>query len=145
MADVAVGHGLKPWLLDIGGGFVTETAFVHLKGYDMSKFTQFEKVAAAIEDAVTMVKYKFVGEFQVIAEPGRYFAADCIDLVTRIYGKRIMFTKDDVDISEESSHTGTETELLEAELVLHVEIDEIKYYVGEGYYGWFNNIVYDKI
>ena len=56
-----------------------------------------------------------------------------------------MFTKDDVDISEESSHTGTETELLEAELVLHVEIDEIKYYVGEGYYGWFNNIVYDKV
>ncbi|XP_048484082.1 ornithine decarboxylase 1 [Plutella xylostella] len=99
-----VGHrGMR--LLDIGGGF---------PGHSGSDLTE---VAAIINAALQ--KHFPDPSVQVIAEPGRYFAAAAYTLAVMVHAKREIIPKE----SSGESHT--------------------MYFVNDGVYGSFNCVLYD--
>jgi len=82
---------------------------------DDEVFFGFEQVAQAISKKL---EESFPKDVRIIAEPGRYFVAACCTLVTKVYAIR-------EQKEEESSNTN------------------YFYYINEGVYGSFNNIIYD--
>jgi len=78
-------------------------------------FLGFEQVAKAISKKID---YLFP-DIRIIAEPGRYFVAACCTLVTKVYSIR--------EQTEEVDETSV----------------QYYYYVNDGVYGSFNNIIYD--
>ncbi|KAK4918957.1 Ornithine decarboxylase, partial [Elasticomyces elasticus] len=74
-----IGHDLT--LLDVGGGFVSET---------------FETFASALSDALTQ---HFSAHIRVIAEPGRYYTADAFTLTTNVIARRDVSSADGMDKS----------------------------------------------
>lgn len=69
--DVLRVCGHSPWLLDIGGGFSSET------------LESMHPACAAINEAI--IKYGFT---DVIAEPGRFFVEHAVELHTTIIGTK---------------------------------------------------------
>ena len=65
-----IGHDAKT--VDIGGGF-------------MGDEESFEKNCRAIREGIYTSKYKGI---QFIAEPGRFFASDAVDLFVQVIGKK---------------------------------------------------------
>ena len=65
-----IGHDAKT--VDIGGGF-------------MGDVESFEKNCRAIREGIYTSKYKGL---QFIAEPGRFFASDAVDLFVQVIGKK---------------------------------------------------------
>jgi len=74
----------------------------------------FEQVAQAISKKLDE---SFPKDIRIIAEPGRYFVAACCTLVTKVYAVR--------EQKEEESNVN------------------YFYYINDGVYGSFNNIIYD--
>merc|ERR1712137_435362 len=107
--DVAESMGHPMTFLDIGGGFLgTDTETV-----------VFADVATSITGALDEL---FPPEVRVIAEPGRYFASECVVLVTTVIARR------------ERQHEDPETN----ETSTYVD-----YYISDGVYGSFNNMFFD--
>jgi ornithine decarboxylase len=79
----------------------------------MKFFFGFEQVALAISKKID----ELFPDIRIIAEPGRYFVAACCTLVTQVYSIR-------EQMEEDSSM-------------------KYFYYINDGVYGSFNNIIYD--
>jgi len=107
--DIAAEMGHPMNFLDIGGGFLgTDTETV-----------KFSEVASSI--AVSLDEL-FDPSVRVIAEPGRYFASECVVLVTTVIARR--------ERNFEDSETNE---------VSHI----VDYYISDGVYGSFNNMFFD--
>jgi len=102
--DFAKSIGLNLSVLDIGGGFPGDD--------DDNVFLGFEQVALGISQKID----ETFPNFRVIAEPGRYFAAACCTLVTKV-----------CSIKEQTEDEGS----------------KFSYYLNDGVYGTFNNILLD--
>ena len=113
-------------LLDLGGGF---------SGLDKKDSpesgTMFENSAAKIKEAL---EEYFPESFnsgsrglRIIAEPGRYFAQRVFTLAISISSKKLLSNGNQVISSDESNQ----------------QVDKIMYYVNEGLYSAFNNIIFD--
>lgn len=100
-----LGHRMN--LLDIGGGF---------PGDNKAKIS-FEQLCEVINEALD--KY-FPAEsgVEIIAEPGRYYVASCMTLVSMVIAKRV----------EHDDKTGENGYI---------------YYLNDGVYGAFNNVIYE--
>jgi len=46
------------------------------------------------------VKPKFAENMRIIAEPGRFFAGDCMTLAIRVFGRRILFDYEGATVEE---------------------------------------------
>jgi len=87
-------------------------------GFDDDEvFMEFSKIALSISEKID----ELFPDTRIIAEPGRYFVAACCNLVTKCYAKR------------ESEKDDEET----------TNVSEFYYYINDGVYGSFNNIIYD--
>lgn len=71
--DNAVKLGMKPYLIDVGGGF--------------SQVSPFEQFAETIEKTIKELNFPDYCHF--VSEPGRYFASNSFHFVTSIHGKRV--------------------------------------------------------
>lgn len=143
LCQLAQSVGFAPKIVDIGGGFITAMALKHLKGHEDLPDITFEQIADVVEKTIKEVAPIFGEGFHAIAEPGRYFASDCIELITKVFGRRIMF---EVEEEPEDKKEDTEESLTESDLIQHnKKIQQVKYYIGEGMYGYFNNIMFDHV
>jgi len=106
--------GLKLNLLDIGGGFPGDQ--------EEGKFS-FEELAAAISPVIDGL---FRDEVTIIAEPGRFFCTSCTTVAMPVVAKRQFLSR------RRNDETGD----------IH-SVKETQYYVTDGVYGNFNNIIYD--
>jgi len=105
--DLAENIGIELKVLDIGGGFPGDN--------DDEVMINFEQVAINISKKIDQL----FPNTRIISEPGRYFAAACCSLVTKITSVR-----DQTESDYESSA-------------------DYLYYINDGVYGSFNNIIYD--
>eukprot|EP01125_Pyxidicula_operculata_P005073 TRINITY_DN185_c0_g1_i2.p1 TRINITY_DN185_c0_g1~~TRINITY_DN185_c0_g1_i2.p1 ORF type:complete len:406 (+),score=53.31 TRINITY_DN185_c0_g1_i2:242-1459(+) len=90
-------------------------------GDDEGKIT-FDEIAAAVAPTLDSL---FPSDIQIIAEPGRYFCGACMTEALQVYAKRDYIAR---RMTESNEIT---------------EIKEVQYYVPDGVYGSFNNIIYD--
>jgi len=90
-------------------------------GDDEGKIT-FEEIASVIASTLDDL---FPPEIHVIAEPGRYFCSASQTEALQVYSKR--------DYVARKLGEGNDI----------IEIKEVQYYVPDGVYGSFNNIIYD--
>lgn len=104
-----LGHPMN--FLDIGGGFL---------GTD-SETVVFKDIAKDISD--TLNELFPDPNITVIAEPGRYFASECVVLVTTVIARR------ERALPSESDSETPET--------------YVDYYISDGIYGSFNNMFFD--
>ena len=58
-------------------------------------------------------------------------------LAVRVFGKRVIFEYGEKKVAELPTS--------EAELRKIIPVREVKYYVGDGLYGWFNAILFDHV
>jgi ornithine decarboxylase len=136
--DEAEKEGFKLTLLDIGGGY---------PGADDGDLT-FEE---AVEGIGPLLDKLFPPEVKVIAEPGRYFCTSCYTLAVTIISRRDRFVahnqpayrteyaeKHDDNASKEMDANPDEKVSQPAE-----PVREVLYYLSDGLYGSFNNIVFD--
>lgn len=108
--DMAESMGHPMSLLDIGGGFLgSDTATVVFADIAQS-------IAASLDEL-------FPENVRVIAEPGRYFASECMVLVTTVIARR--------ERTIPSLSDGEESETY------------VDYYISDGVYGSFNNLFFD--
>eukprot|EP00924_Labyrinthula_sp_SR-Ha-C_P004721 snap_masked-scaffold_1-processed-gene-9.44-mRNA-1 protein AED:0.03 eAED:0.03 QI:0/-1/0/1/-1/1/1/0/421 len=94
-------------ILDIGGGFPGELEDVKEKQVQESFFS----IAKILNPLIERLFGVHDG-YEVIAEPGRFFAHSCCTLFTNIIARK-------------------------------KETEHMKYFINEGVYGAFNNIIYD--
>jgi len=107
--------GMKLSLLDIGGGFPGDNAEGRIA---------FEELADAIRP---VIDHLFPEEqVSVIAEPGRFFCTSCTTVAMPVVAKRDYISR---KRNEETGET--------------ISVKETQYYVTDGVYGNFNNIIYD--
>lgn len=127
--DEAEKEGLKLSLLDIGGGY---------PGADDGELS-FEE---AIDGIGPLLDELFPPEVTVIAEPGRYFCTSCYTLAVTIISRRDRFVANRPVNNIHTVHH--EPERVEAAPVEGEEPQrEVLYYLSDGLYGSFNNIVFD--
>jgi len=107
--------GFKLSLLDIGGGF---------PGENVEGKVPFEELADAIRPVIDGLFPE--DQVTVIAEPGRYFCSASTTVAMPVVSKREYVAR------KRNEETGE---------ITHVK--EIQYYVTDGVYGNFNNIIYD--
>lgn len=107
--------GFKLSLLDIGGGFPGDNA--------EGKIT-FEEIADAIRPVIDVLFP--VDQVTVIAEPGRYFCTSSTTIAMPVVSKREYVARRRVEETGEI-----------------ISVKETQYYVTDGVYGNFNNIIYD--
>ncbi|XP_002131383.2 ornithine decarboxylase [Ciona intestinalis] len=130
--DYAECIGYKFNLLDIGGGF-PGTEDVDLK---------FEEIASVVN--MTLKELFPIEEFphvDVIAEPGRYFAASAYTLASNIIAKREVMR----DVTEETlgEHTGHTDTIENRSSPTRCDEPAYMYYINDGLYGSFNCLFYD--
>lgn len=145
--DMAASLGHPMSFLDIGGGF---------PGSDSADL-KFESIAAAIS---TTVELLFPDpNIRVIAEPGRYFAHECVVLVTSVISRRersipVLRPKASLPASSSTSsksdaiasdlETAAESEDKDKDAETVVQEEAIfHYYISDGVYGSFNNLFFD--
>ncbi|CAL6029948.1 Ornithine_decarboxylase [Hexamita inflata] len=146
LCSLAQELGFAPKLIDIGGGFITQEALLHLKDHESIPSFNFMDIGAAIEKQLIEARKVFGEDMKAISEPGRFFASNCVKLVTRIYGRRIMFDDNEPDVIEQMPKVDEEESLTESDMMIRQnKIEHVKYYVGEGMYGYFNNIMFDHV
>jgi ornithine decarboxylase len=135
--DAAEQAGYKMNLLDIGGGY---------PGVDDDGMT-FEET---IDGVAQILDDLFPADVDIIAEPGRYFCTAAYTLAVTIISRRDRFVcrnrpqnklsfvgHDDEKNEEETPADDTTTEQED------VPAREVLYYLSDGLYGSFNNIVFD--
>lgn len=130
--------GFSLSLIDLGGGYMSRGSAKHYEvpnAHAGISPPSFEEISAALLEELARIRPAFAPDVQLIAEPGRFFSGDLFTLGARVFGRRIVFSK-------ESEYNGeTEEELLRA----GAPVREVKYYVGDGLYGSFNAIFFDHV
>jgi len=134
-------QGFELCLIDIGGGYMTKGAERHYdeinEAHNIHPPT-FEQIAEVVNAELAKAKAFYNPEkLMIIAEPGRFFASDVLTLGIRVFGRRILFAED----QSKADAPITEEELL----AKGTKITEVKFYVGDGLYGYFNAIFFDHI
>ncbi|CAF3782922.1 unnamed protein product [Adineta steineri] len=109
-------------ILDIGGGF---------PGFDEDHRPSFSQLANTIQQSLDEF-FPQRENIQIIAEPGRYFAAASMDLVASIIACRSN-NKDYLNFSSKEEKENVDKDL----------IDNI-YYINESTYGSLSNILYEN-
>ncbi|CAL5998319.1 Ornithine_decarboxylase [Hexamita inflata] len=134
-----LGHPMS--LMDIGGGYMTKPSMKHYEheAHEHGEQVTFEETAAVLRVAIDEVRPIF-DNLKIIAEPGRFFAGDCMCLAIRVFGRRVLF-----DYKDATPEMLAKEPLHEDEVMKIRNISEIKYYVGDGMYGWFNAIMFDHV
>ncbi|XP_062506747.1 ornithine decarboxylase-like [Corticium candelabrum] len=131
--DDAIAAGFKPSILDVGGGFPgTSDAVV-----------SFEEVAVELNRALNE-HFPIGCGIEIIAEPGRFFAAASHTLVTNVGSKRLINWTADALCSDVGDGVITiqQSEFAEEE----IESEKgFMYYLNEGVYSSFNCIVFDHV
>jgi ornithine decarboxylase len=128
---VAEQIGFQMNTLDIGGGFPGSWS---ARGDDGSGVT-FAKIAAKMQP---MLDEMFpLGKVRLIAEPGRYFVASSHTLVVNVIGLRKFEVP--IDDSNKECDISSPTSPLPASR----KHCKFSYYVNDGLYGAFNNIMFD--
>jgi ornithine decarboxylase len=135
--DAADEAGYKMTLLDIGGGY---------PGVDDDGMT-FEET---IDGVAQILDDLFPADVTVIAEPGRYFCTAAYTLAVTIISRRDRFVcrnrpqnklsfvgHEEEEEKQETPADDTTTEQEE------MPAREVLYYLSDGLYGSFNNIVFD--
>lgn len=133
--------GFELTIFDIGGGFVTEAAAKHFSSPTLrvqAPSPTFTQICATMIQEIEKVRPHLSPDVQIIGEPGRFFASDAMTLGVRIYGRRVLFDQTSPKFSD---NLLTEEELFAA----GVPVTEVKYYCGDGVYGYFNAIFFDHI
>lgn len=115
--DLAESKGLNFTLLDIGGGW---------PGTDDAGLN-FDTIAEAIGPQIDKL---FPPEVEVISEPGRYFCTEAYTLAVSVISKREKFLPAPTDENDNGSEPAAPQR-------------QILYYMAEGLYGSFNNIIFD--
>lgn len=136
----ALEAGFRPRILDIGGG---------MPGKDcVDSPLAFGDIASTVRP---LLKQLFdLTTVKVIAEPGRYFVADSHTLATRIIARRDCSQEIEVELAERLALAGgdhdSETDSITSAANLarsSQQAAKFLYYVADGVYGSFNNIMYD--
>jgi len=127
---LALDMGIQLTLLDIGGGFPGST--------DTHPYPSFPDIARVLAPALDDLFPPDLG-VRIIAEPGRYFAAESHTLAVCVYARR------DVDLETtelglSDSVPATDETLPEDE---SLSKPDYLYYVNDGVYGSFNCIFFD--
>ena len=112
-------------LIDIGGGF---------SGLDTKESSEsstlFENTAGKIKEALDEFfpeNFSSGKRLRIIAEPGRYFAQRVFTLAVSISSKKLLSNGSQVISSDDA----------------YQQVDKIMYYVNEGLYSAFNNVIFD--
>ena len=86
-------------------------------GYPSSESDEpsFEELASTINCAIKNSKFLDIPNIRIIAEPGRFMVASAYTLVTKV-----------TTVRDTSAKGG-----------------DVRYYINDGVYGSFNNIIYD--
>lgn len=117
-------------VLDIGGGF---------PGNDATSHVSFHSIAQALNHALDRY-FPASSGVDIIAEPGRFFAASSQTLATNVIGRKMLPI---------SSSFGTTTSSLSSpgfstrQIQTTTRVPSFMYYVNDGLYGSFNCIMYD--
>jgi ornithine decarboxylase len=136
--DAAQEAGYKMTLLDIGGGY---------PGVDDDGMT-FEET---IDGVSQILDDLFPADVTVIAEPGRYFCTAAYTLAVTIISRRDRFVCRNrpqnklsfVGHEEEEEKQEQETAADDTTEQEEMPAREVLYYLSDGLYGSFNNIVFD--
>lgn len=136
--DAAQEAGYKMTLLDIGGGY---------PGVDDDGMT-FEET---IDGVAQILDDLFPADVTVIAEPGRYFCTAAYTLAVTIISRRdrfvcrnrpqnkLSFVGQDEEEEKQEQDTAADDTTEQEEMPAR----EVLYYLSDGLYGSFNNIVFD--
>jgi ornithine decarboxylase len=136
--DAAQEAGYKMTLLDIGGGY---------PGVDDDGMT-FEET---IDGVAQILDDLFPADVTVIAEPGRYFCTAAYTLAVTIISRRdrfvcrnrpqnkLSFVGHDEEEEKQEQDTAADDTTEQEEMPAR----EVLYYLSDGLYGSFNNIVFD--
>ncbi|KAJ3338241.1 hypothetical protein HDU93_009830 [Gonapodya sp. JEL0774] len=119
--DEGEAQGFNMRLLDIGGGF---------PGADSDGIT-FEDVATSLAPTIDKL---FPPSVKVIAEPGRYFVSAAFTLAVNVVARRVIPLNGDEGQSEEVLEQVSKGDYQNASFM---------YYINDGMYGSFNNIMFD--
>lgn len=124
--DLGAKHGIKFTLLDIGGGW---------PGTDDGALN-FDTIAEAIRPQIDDL---FPPDVEVISEPGRYFCTEAYTLAVSVISKREKFLPAEPSSSASNGdESGAEDTCSPAP-----PQRQVLYYMAEGLYGSFNNIIFD--
>jgi len=118
--DYATAAGFNMELLDLGGGWPGETT-----DEAMNFFSEISEAITPILDE------KFAAPIRVISEPGRYFCTATTTMAVQITSKREYFAAPQAVTGEDGT------------LSFIPAPKEIQYYVTDGAYGSFNNVIWD--
>eukprot|EP01089_Gocevia_fonbrunei_P006877 TRINITY_DN17893_c0_g1_i1.p1 TRINITY_DN17893_c0_g1~~TRINITY_DN17893_c0_g1_i1.p1 ORF type:complete len:506 (+),score=112.24 TRINITY_DN17893_c0_g1_i1:50-1519(+) len=129
----AMDLGIKMSILDIGGGFPGAT--------DPYPHPSFKDIAAALRPVLDDLFPADLG-VRIIAEPGRYFAAESHTLAVCVYARRdVQLEKEELGlVSLEDNCIAFPDGNPEDESML---APDFLYYVNDGVYGSFNCIFFD--
>lgn len=141
-AEYAKTLGFNPFLIDIGGGFISQKGIRHQEDA-MQELgivpPTFEEVSKHVEAAIVKVSPHFKdSKPRCIAEPGRFFANDLITVGMKVITRHIVFENED---DPKFSELTTEQELIAA----GCKVKEVKYVCSDGLFGYFNNMVLDHV
>jgi len=128
--DLASSKGLKFTLLDIGGGW---------PGTDDGPLN-FDTIAQAIGP---QIDHLFPPEVEVISEPGRYFCTEAYTLAVSVISKREKWILPPESLSSSSSSSSNNDGSQSDDSTPPVPQRQVLYYMAEGLYGSFNNIIFD--
>ncbi|EDQ89331.1 uncharacterized protein MONBRDRAFT_32398 [Monosiga brevicollis MX1] len=130
----AEAYGFAPTVLDVGGGFPGEAVA------GRTPKVRFESIANSIRDAVAN-HFSDVSGLRLIAEPGRYYAANAMTLALSVIAKRVVAPETSGDISpSETTFQG----MLDADELETIPAGAmVNYFVNDGVYGSFNCIIFD--
>jgi len=144
--DQGLKLGFKMRILDIGGGFPGNS----------NPVITFEDIANVVSHTLDReFPINYVENFEVIAEPGRYYAASVFTLATQIIAKKTYtYNDEEIQINSESIETDGllkfKPNLVDEEQTINEQklknVDQkrgIMYYLNDGVYGSFNCTIFD--
>lgn len=126
--DIAYDMGMNLSLLDIGGGF---------PGDDLTSAITFDQIAKELNTALDLY-FPVSSGVEIIAEPGRFFAASSHTLATSIIGRKIVQSPS-LSSNSKSMALKMPTRFMQTA----TNVPQFMYYVNDGIYGSFNCIMYD--
>lgn len=158
--DIAAELGINLQILDIGGGFPGDSVASWSNPELTGRKITFPMIAEQIRYKIDELFPKELG-VRVIAEPGRYFVHSAGTLAVSVIAKRSSHSyssvefgtttivdeperiesSSDISVSDDSNGYASNPE--DCSPVSAEDEPTTMYYVNEGVYGCFNNIIYD--